>query len=387
MPLATAIRSNAAVLADSHKTYKEHVIDVNTLVTSVLSSSLPTLYSVPPDWDDFVTAYVQANSDALDWVNDVLARLLDVPDEVRNYDDIITQLLDDAKSQAGTLVDDPGNQAALLSLNQDLSSLSSQLNLVVSFISGAVSSVQRFKDKMPDMAQQLESIASNSTKAAGADQQQIDQLNADIDHLRAEIKSLTASIVGLAIMDGVALTIGTAATIALWPVGAVTWFLMGPAVAVASVYIALDAMQLKADKAKIEADQRQIDALTADVATLHVLAQNYATMADEASTIEDSLQAILAAWQSLESEVNQAIDDIKAGISDAASADYQAVLDEVNDAIAAWADAYAQAGDLHLDLNVNDAELQFGMSSEEVKAAMDNAQTVDIIQYYNKVAA
>ncbi|MFK3968841.1 hypothetical protein ACI2KT_35405 [Ensifer adhaerens] len=385
MSLALAIRKNARSLAAKQNTYKQNVAMVNTYVTSVLSSNLPTLSQNPPDWQDFVTAYERANSDALNWVNNVMARLLDVPSEVQDYNNIISQLLADAQNQAQILVSDPSNKTALSILERDLDSLSKQLAIIVTFISGAVNAVQNFGDTLPDMAAQLQIIATASAQAANADQAQIDQLNADIQSLQAEIKSLTAAIIALGIADGVALTIGVVATIALWPVGALVWFVMGPAVAVATTYIALDGLKITADKDKIAADESVIKGLTADVATLQVLTTNYANMASETQEIETALQGVLQEWQTLESEVNAAISDLQTAISDAGSSNFTAVLNEVNDAITEWNAAYNQAGELTLDLQVNNAQLQLGMSSEDVQTALSKGQTANIIEYYNQI--
>lgn len=385
--LSLAFRKNAAMVTETQITYKQNVIAVNTLVTSVLTSSLPTLYQNPPDWSQFVAAYEQANSDALGWVNNVMARLLDVPQEVQGYNPIITALLQDAQNQATTLISQPSNQAALAALNNDLQSLSTQLNLVVIFISGAVTAIQNFGDVLPNMATQLQTIATDSSQAAQADQAQINQLNASIQQLQSDINSLTASIIGLAIADGVALTIGVVTTIALWPVGALVWFVMGPAVAVASIYIALDAVQIQADKAQISQDEQQITGLTADVATLQVLATNYGNMASQTVVIESNLQAILQVWQTLQSEVNAAIADIQAASTDTSSANFTAALNDVIAASGEWTAAYNLAGNLALDLQVNNAQLQLGMSSSQVQAAMAQGQTVSIIQYFNQIAA
>jgi hypothetical protein len=382
--LAHAIRKNAKTLADAQTTYKQNVVAVNTLITSVLTSQLPTLNQNPPDWTTFTNAYVQANSDALGWVNNVLARLLEVPGNVQNYNSIISQLLQDAKAQGTTLVSQPTNQTALQILNQDLNGLSGQLNLIVTFISGAVTAIQNFGDKLPDMATQLQTIATQSAVAAKADQAQIAKLNADIQKLNADIKSLTAAIVALSIADGIALTLGTVATIALWPVGALVWFALGPAVAVATTYIALDAKQIVADKAAIEGDQKLITGITADVATLQVLTTNFASMAAQTEVIEGNLRSILEAWQTLETDVNAAITDVRTAMADTSSANFQAVVNDVNNAITEWNAAYAQAGSLALTLNVNNAQLQFGMTPSQVQSALASGTQMNVIQYYNR---
>ncbi|MCP1419341.1 outer membrane murein-binding lipoprotein Lpp [Pseudomonas laurylsulfativorans] len=386
LSLAHAIRKNTVSLAQAQSDYKQNVVAVNTVMTSVLGSSLPTLTQVPPDWQAFVSAFEAANGDALNWVNTVMARLLNVPQEVIGYNAVISQVLQDARTQSETLIAQPTNQLALVTLNQDLTTRTGQLGLVTSFISGAISALQKSSDTLPDMAAQLQSIADKSTVDANADQAQIDTLNAQIDQLKADIKSLTAAIIALGIVDGVALTLGVVATIALWPVGALVWFMLGPAIAVASTYIALDAKQIEADKATINATLATIQNVTADVATLHVLAHNFADMAAQSVAIEANLQAVLAEWQTLENDVNAAVTDIRTALSDASGSNFSAVLNDVNDAISAWNDSYAQAGSLQLDLQVNNANLQYGMSSAQVQTAMAGAQTVDLISYYNQVS-
>lgn len=387
MKLAHAIRKNVASLAQAQNTYKDNVITVNTLVTSVLTSSLPTLNTNPPDWNDYVSAYTTAKSDALDWVNNVMARLLDVPDEVQNYNPIISQLLNDAQTQASILKATPGNASALAILNNDLNALSSQLNLVVTFISGAVTNIQQFQDKLPDMAAQLQSIATKSSNDANADQKQIDSMVSQINALQADIKSLTAAIIALAVVDGIALTIGTVATIALWPEGALVWLVLGPAVLAATTVIALDGIKITQDKDKIAVLQSQMTGITADVSTLHILSNSFGQMATQAAALQTNLQAILAEWQTLESDVNSAITEIRTAISDTSSSNFSAVLDDINDAIGEWNDAYNQAGALHLDLQVNNASLQLGMSESDIQAALNGGTTIGVIEYYNQLGA
>src|SRR5262245_39593664 len=206
MTLEDAIRAHSKSLVEASTTYKEEVIAVNTLVNGVLTSQLPTLNGVPPDWQDFVNAYVTSRTDALDWVNQLLSRLLEVPDDVQGFNDIIVGLLNDAEAQATTLVNDPNNQNALAALKQDLNMVLSRLSLVTSFISGAVVAVRNFQNKMPDLATQLQTITDRSINAANADKAKIKDLNDQIDKLHDDIKSLTAAIIALAIVDGVALT-------------------------------------------------------------------------------------------------------------------------------------------------------------------------------------
>jgi hypothetical protein len=383
MYLAEAIRKNKVTLAAAQNTYKQNVSTVNMTMASVFSSTLPNLNTPPPDWNDFVTAHEQAMGIALDWGNTVMGHLLQIPDDVRDYNDVISAVLQDALIQANTLVNQPNNHSALQSLNVDLGVLSRKFNLVTTFIVGAITAVQQFRDQLPAMSALLQSIAAKSAADANADQAQIDDFNAKIGNLRSDISSLTNAIIALAIADGVAITIGIAVTIAAFPVGALAWFALAPAVAAATTYIALDAKQIESDKAQIDALTGQITGITADVATLSVLANNYSTMVSQAEGLETNLQAILAEWQTLESDVNLAVGEIGKAQGDVPN--FSLVVEDINGAISEWNDAFEQAGALHLDIVANNAVLQFGMSSEDVQSALAGGQTMDIITYYNSV--
>ncbi|HEU5377689.1 MAG TPA: hypothetical protein VFV38_19870 [Ktedonobacteraceae bacterium] len=383
MVLAQAIRKNAASLAQAQTTYKENVVAVNTMIASVLTSKLPTLREFPPDWKEFTAAYEQANRVALEWVNTIMGRLLSVPQSVKSYDTIISSLLQDASKRASILIERPSDQQALQMLNNDLDNISDQLNLVTVFIKTTVDSIQQYHSKLPDMATQLQTIADRSTKDAKADQQKIAALLKDIEQLQNDIKSLTAAIVALGIAAGAAIILGTVATIVAFPVGAVVWLFVVPAVAAAGAFIVLDAAQIKVDQAKIKADQVNMDSLTADVSTLQLLAKQFAGMASQAQEIQTNLKAVLTEWQTLERDVNAAINEIKRAVSDVKGADFNRVLADISSAIQEWNATSTQAGNLYLDLQVNDATLQLDMSSDEIKAAMAKGRTIEIIRYYN----
>ena len=108
----------------------------------------------------------------------------------------------------------------------DLTNLSVQINNVVTFISGAVTNIQSFQNTLFNMATELQTITIKSATNANADPAKIKTLLTDIQTFQNDVSSLTAVIVGLAIAGGVSLTIGIMATITLWPVSALAWFVM-----------------------------------------------------------------------------------------------------------------------------------------------------------------
>ena len=383
--LQQALKSHMKNLGTTSSDYKTNVITVNTYVNNVLSSSLPTVTPQPTDWQDYVTAWETASADALTWVNQCMKRLLSVPADVQSYDSIIEALLNDAITQTNTLIANPNNAAALASLTNDLQQLVGQLNLVETFISGAIKALQNFSDILPQMATQLTTLSNLAASDNQADQQQIASLQTQVTQLQNDITSLTAAIVGLAIADGIALTLGIVASIAAFPVGLVTWFALGPAVAVATTYIALDAKQIEADKASIDQIQGQMSQLTNACAVLATMSTTYATLANGSQTIQTTLQSVLAEWQALSADVATAISDIQTATSDKTANNFAAVLQDLQAALTEWTAADTQAASLALTMNVNNAQLSIGMSQTELQAALASGQTMDLIQYFNNV--
>jgi hypothetical protein len=385
--LSKAIGKGMPRFAATATTYQTNVCIVNTYCSNVMSSTLPVVPVQPKDWQSYVTAWETAETVALKWVNTCMARLLEVPQDVQNYNATINGLLQDAITQTNALIANPGNQAAKAALNNDLTALPQQLQLVEAFVTGAINALQGFQDQLPTMAAQLTQISNLAIADNKVDQQAIAALQQDINQLQSDIDSLTAAIIALAIADGVALTLGVVASIVAFPVGLLTWFVLGPAIAVATTYIALDAEQIKADKAKIDADQSNMSDLTASCSVLSTMSTTYSNLANQSQTIQTALQAVLAEWQILSGDIGVALSDIQAAINDEQTPNYPAVLADLQAAQTEWSAAYTQAGSLVLNLQVNTAPLQIGMSSSQVQSAVAGGQTLDLITYFNQVGA
>lgn len=162
-----SINQNNASHAQTQDAYKWNVVTVNTLINKVLSSGLPNLNNPPPDWKDSINSYIQVKSYAQIWKNDVLSRLMTIPERVMGYYNVINTLLNDVQNQATVLVNQQTTQLALKILALDLDDLSrQQLNPVALLIAGTINSIQTFQSRLPDMALQLQAMTQKSISAA-----------------------------------------------------------------------------------------------------------------------------------------------------------------------------------------------------------------------------
>ena len=388
------IKQQAPTLAAAQKKYKESVIAVNTQMAGVISSSLPVLLQNPPDWNNYQTAYLAAKGDALDWTNNVLARLLNVPQEVQNYNAVVTAAFADAITQVNKLIANPNDSIARAQLAADLKTIgdpqTGQLQLVKAFIAGAANNIGTFQNKLPGMVTQLQNIADMATKDAGVDQKKIEQLKADVAKMQAEIDRLVGAMVALGIVDATAISLATLASFIEWPIGAlVGWLIAAPVIAIATYYLVIDGMEITNLKAKIGSDAQQMSDLEKSVTALHLLTKQFAGLADTTKAIEADVKNILAAWTNLSSEVSNAIAQILAAIANEATSDFGKIKTELTAAQGEWNSAYQQAGDLVLNLVVKQQStpLQIGMTPAQVKAAVDSAPSIGVLQYYNQASA
>jgi len=378
-----AIRKSLPRLVEAVNTYKTNVCLVNTYVNNVLSSSLPSITPVPTDWQQYVSLWEQASSGALTWVNQCMSRLLGVPQDVITYDTAITALLQDAITHTKALISNPSNQAALAALNNDLTVLPQQLGTVETFITNSLQALQNFTDVLPTLATQLQTLSNLAIADNNADQQQIQTLQTQIQQLQDDINSQTTNIIGLSIADAAALTLGIVSSIVAFPVGLVAWFVMGPAVAVATTFIALDAIQIENDKSAIDDAQGLMSQLTAACSVLATMSTTYSNLAAQSQTIQTALQNVLTEWRVLSGDTRNAVFDIETAIHDEKGANYQSVLSDLDAAVVEWEAANTQAISLVLTLNVNNASLQVGMSQSAVQQTLASGTTVDLITYFN----
>jgi hypothetical protein len=385
--LAQAIKQNIAAIAQPITQYKNNVVIVNTYVSNVMSSGLPNVNPKPKDWDGYTQAWEEASGDALTWVNRCMNRLLSVPQDVTSYNSVIAYLLNDAITQTNALIANPNNTAALAALNNDLIQIPQQLQAVETFISGAVQQLQNFQDVLPKMAAQLNNLSNLAISDNAANADQIAELQQQIQKLQDDINNLTASIIGFGVAGGAALTIGLVSSIVLFPVGLATWFVMGPAVLCAGYNIVLDGEQISNDKAQIDLLQGNMNQVTAACSVLATMSTTYGNLATQSQTIQTALSSVLQFWQDLSADVATAIADTQTAANDTNNANYQAVLDDLQAATTEWAAADAQAANLALDLQVNNAPLQIGMSSSQVSGALAEGATSPVITYFNNVGA
>lgn len=379
MKLSSALKSNAAAFQESQTNYQQAVYDVSNMMTSVFAATLPSVNNVPANWNEIKVAYTQARADALKWTNQVYATLAETPDDVRNYNEVITDCLNDAIEQAEALIADPDDTSALSTLNADLVTISSKLRLVNTFVSGCLDSFNEFGyQTLPEAAGDLSTVSNDAYIDRDIDQQKIDDLKKQIKALQDEITALAAEI-GI---NSAALAATLVVGACFAELGPAEWAIVGIGVALEATTIALDVAKLKQDQAQLKTLNSELDSYEQDAAALQITADQYSLMSAQTVALGGSVDAISSSWTSVENDVTAAINDITDVKTDEAAKDYNAVYADLVDALNEWNSVYTECGNLEINLSGNPATLTIGMTSEEVASATAEG-TVDYVTYIN----
>ncbi len=386
-PLTLAIRKHMPRLVAAATDYKTNVATVDTYLKRVRDARLPIVTTEPKDWQDYVTAWEKAVRYSFTYYVECMVPLSDVPKTIQGLNNGISALLAAAIDQANVLIKNPQDSAALAALTGDLTQITTHLGLPEMCITSTIDGLNKFQTAMSDTAKQLQSLSSRAAVENQADRAQINALQGTVKDLQDEIESLTKHLTALGIADAVAITLGTVAVDCAGPWGMLTWIVLAPVVAVATKFIVLDTGRLVNAKNQLGSTLSQMSQLTMACAALATLSTSFGDLADQSQTTQPALEAILAAWQAMASDIGVAITDAQTAITDQTAGNFQAVLTDLQGAQNEWQATDSQAASLALDLQVNNAPLQVGMSQSAVGNALKGGKTMSLIEYFNSVGA
>ena len=380
MRISKTLRKHAKAVQDAQNSYQQDVFNISTVMTSVIATYLPLPNYLPNNWTEVQTAYKQARTDAYQWTNVVYAQLQSTPPSVENYNEIMIALFQDAIDQSSTLITNPNNASAKNLLNADLKNIKKTLNLVNIFITGCQNAFTDFGlTVLPDAARQLTTVCNDAYEDKNIDQAAIDDLKKQIDELNQEIIEL-----------GVEIGINSAAITAELTVGVVLFAELGPAdliligiaVAGSGTVIALDALKLEKDQVELSKKHQQLDLYSQDAAALQTTGDTYQQLSDQTVALSASVDGISSAWKAVEDDMTAAIDDVTAATAEVGT-DYQAVYDDLVDALNYWNEVYSDCVNLEININGNTGNFAIGQSSQDVSDQINANTSVDYVTYIN----
>lgn len=239
-------------------------------------------------------------------------------------------------------------------------------------------------DGVKAISENLETIEQQLMAGEDVDQDHIDQLKKDIESMENEIAKLEASIAALAGLGIVGSSIGIILGFLLggWMVGVAVGIGFGVAIGASGYLISLNNDKINACNNKIESDLAQINVYEQDVATIQQLERQFNGFLDNIENMKKALDTINTAWGTLAQDSEEMISDIKAAAYDLKTEEWEAMKNELNEIV-----SVCEKFDEHIkvvkvgDATVTTAQIEFGMSAEEIEAAVNAAEQVPYVKY------
>jgi len=375
-------RRSANAAPTPHDTYVRNYIDVCNYVSAVNQSKLPVLNIPPAHWTEYETCLVDAKTAAIQWVNEIAARLKALPAELINADEDMLKLFNSVIEQCNYLIKDPTDEHARRKLKKNIDYSLADIRDLAEKLDSIIKRMSSFRDTLPEQARNLQRIADLALEDEKVDKRQIEDLKKQVKDIKTEISKLNDEIAALSIALGAAVVLSVVAVVAVGPIGMVSWIFTGAAVAVSATYIAIDSNKIKSLKTKTKALESDMNDYTNDVAALQLTSQTFSELVEKAQAVENNMKYILDIWKALEYDLTKIAKEIENSGVKYNSEDWKAVKSGFEKVIQLWNQFQKEVQLCNLnDMKGNTAKLEIGMNSAEVEKALKNGQDVELIKY------
>lgn len=251
-------------------------------------------------------------------------------------------------------------------------------------IADCKSNLQKFaSDSVKNIVEDLNTIEQQLMKGEDVDQSRIEQLNRDIEKLEGEISQLEAAIAGLTIGIGVSATsIILGAVFGGIAGGIVCGVAFGILIAISGTFIGLDAAKITAYNDQIAFDEQQLSIYDQDIVTIQQLEKQFQGFLDNVENVINALDTINEAWGTLAQDSENMVSDIKAAADDLKEEAWEAMKNELNEVVNVCEefDEHIKVVDVS-EATVTVADIKFGMSAEEIEAAVNAAEKIPYTRY------
>jgi len=367
--------------------YKAKLYDVSQYAWGVQQLSLPILF-VPdlfPKWDEFQKTFYKTKESAQQWGDKVYIPLIETPNYICGQNEEIVSLLKRANTYAKDLnnpeISDNEKKDITLQMRRRLEDTLYVLGSTEKKVNNIITDMSNYNGSLKKQAAQLAILAAQSTVGAEVDKKAIKEINKKIEYLKEDVDRLTNQL----IIDGVLVAgsigfaiIGGLAGGAGWII-AIGW---GIVAIVGIARIVLDAGTLVAEKAAITALGKALKPISKDSVTLEQTANTFLDLVTKAENAKISLTQIINVWTDIKEPIKQAIEDCITAENDLSQKAYSELSKDIVNIYEEWNKVLDQVKPLTTDMEFIEADLEIGMSNEEIEKALAEAQKIPVQELF-----
>lgn len=365
--------------------YKTNILLLNSYVTGIVTTSLPTFNILPENYAEYLKFYGAAQLEAKKWVKTIYTNLIMVPGVIADRTGITQKTLNDAQTYLERIILKPDDGFAVMMFQQDLKDAQAVIDNMISTNQLLLDQLNDYQSTSLDIIQDnLKCLTETMMAGADVDERKIAELISRINALERDIKSQTTSVVGgsLLVVTGIVMCSlalftgwGTVAGIA----GAVACG--GIAIAGGSI-VGTSSRKIMDDKEEIKNAQAKCSLYEQDIAALKTAADTFDKFCLQMDEMKGYLADIIEVWQTIHDELGELHNDVEEASQEFSRQDWEQVRSSLQSAAEVCGRITVWMGDLDIsDIQATDAVIAPGMTEEEIRTALKAGNTISFEEY------
>lgn len=315
--------------------YRKNIAAINAYTLAIQKLNI-TVYGTTPDWytKDFKDKFVDSKVHAQSWLNNIMSRLLELPETIVDYDDFYQLYSGEIVDYCNMMLKDP---------KKDLS------DKVIKHIQSLKKSVTERKGLIANLEKEIDTYIStldsdkkffdqafkSACDTKKVDEGKLKEFKQHKKELEDEIKHLQEVVTGTGIAGG--------ALLAVAPVG----FFCGPVGIIIGIFVTAAALALlitaivesavcSQKQTELTICVNQMDDMTRTVQSLETFCTGLNQVIKAAQQAKSAAQTIKGYWNELERQMEQLITDLQEGEKDVQKKLYKELINEITTTNEEW---------------------------------------------------
>lgn len=376
--------------------YLTSYVNICGVVKNVMmkSASDYTLYHKPDDWYDFIEELTTAQSKVDIWTNKVLKHLKSLPGKLSGDANLlITHDFDKMLSKCIFLIDDPNHSSTLQHLKLDIQAAYNTIDDMLQDTQDIINQMDNFSNNITPLANELENLSNRAYNDRQIDSEKVMNLRNDVSMIKADIANCGVMLIASLLVEGGIILIGGGITIATFiatgPLGGISIGFFTATLAVLDfIAITLCGANLISEINKLSEKTKSLNQYEQDALQLGIAADDFDTLSKQADGMKNDLKVMMNMWNNIKADLQDEEKRIEQGEKEMKNKEFFTSNDwkETSEKLEQVSQWFKRFSEEILKLNVDalfgaETQLSVGMSSDEVKAAVDKAPKKELIAY------
>ncbi|RHE92038.1 hypothetical protein DW712_10740 [Bacteroides intestinalis] len=376
--------------------YLTSYVNICGVVKNVMmkSASDYTLYHKPDDWYDFIEELTTAQSKVDIWTNKVLKHLKSLPGKLSGDANLlVTHDFDKMLSKCIFLIDDPNHSSTLQHLKLDIQAAYNTIDDMLQDTQDIINQMDNFSNNITPLANELENLSNRAYNDRQIDSEKVMNLRNDVSMIKADIANCGVMLIASLLVEGGIILIGEGITIATFiatgPLGGISIGFFTATLAVLDfIAITLCGANLISEINKLSEKTKSLNQYEQDALQLGIAADDFDTLSKQADGMKNDLKVMMNMWNNIKADLQDEEKRIEQGEKEMKNKEFFTSNDwkETSEKLEQVSQWFKRFSEEILKLNVDalfgaETQLSVGMSSDEVKAAVDKAPKKELIAY------